>query len=159
MLDLRQVGFAHPDAALLIAEVQAEYVVRYGSPDQTPIDPTVFDAPAGAFYVGYLDSVPVATGGWRFRPDVTALGGSVAAEIKRMYVAPAARRTGLARVVLAHLESTALEAGADVMVLETGLRQPEAIDLYLSCGYEPIEGFGYYKDYPNVRYYGRRLST
>ncbi|HSV40866.1 MAG TPA: GNAT family N-acetyltransferase, partial [Nocardioidaceae bacterium] len=93
------------------------------------------------------------------RPDVTALGGSVAAEIKRMYVAPAARRTGLARVVLAHLEDTARAAGADVMVLETGLAQPEAIDLYVSSGYAPIEGFGYYKDYPKVRYYGRHLPA
>ena len=58
-----------------------------------------------------------------------------AAEIKRMYVAPAGRRTGLARAMLAHLETTALAAGADVMVLETGTEQPEAIALYESSGY------------------------
>ena len=47
--------------------------------------------------------------------------------------------------MLAHLEATAAEAGADVMVLETGLAQPEAIALYASSGYEPVEGFGYYQ--------------
>ena len=157
LVELRQVRFTDPDALLLIDEVQAEYVVRYGSPDETPLDPTYFDPPDGAFFLGYRGGVPSAMGGWRFRPDVTALDRAVAAEIKRMYVVPAARRTGLARVMLAHLEATAHAAGADVMVLETGLAQPEAISLYTSSGYEPIGGFGYYKDYPKVRYYGRRL--
>jgi ribosomal protein S18 acetylase RimI-like enzyme len=81
----------------------------------------------------------------------------VLAEVKRMYVVPAARRTGLARLVLAHLEATARSAGADVMVLETGERQPEAIALYESSGYLPIEGFGFYKDHRHSRYYGKPL--
>jgi hypothetical protein len=34
-LSLVRVGYGHPDAMLLIAEVQAEYVVRYGGPDET----------------------------------------------------------------------------------------------------------------------------
>ncbi len=46
-------------------------------------------------------------GGWRFRPDVDRLGSARAVEVKRMYVAPAARRGGLARLMLAHLEATA----------------------------------------------------
>ena len=63
-----------------------------------------------------------------------------------MYVVPAARGLGLARAMLAHLEDTARAAGAEVMVLETGIRQPEAIALYESSGYLPIPGFGFYKD-------------
>ena len=47
-----------------------------------------------------------------------------------MYVVPPSRRTGLGRQVLAHLESTARAAGAELMVLETGTDQPEAA-LYL----------------------------
>jgi GNAT superfamily N-acetyltransferase len=157
MLDIRLVRFTDPDAVLLVEQVQAEYVVRYGSPDETPLDPTMFDPPAGAFYVGYREDQPVAMGGWRFRADVSAFDRSRAAEIKRMYVALSARRGGLARVVLAHLEDTARAAGADVMVLETGLRQPEAIALYESSGYTPVPGFGFYKDYPNARYFGKPL--
>jgi GNAT superfamily N-acetyltransferase len=119
-LDLRRVPFGDPVVRQLVAAVQEEYVVRYGSPDETPIDASVFEPPAGAFFLGSLEGVPVAIGGWRFRSDVAALGGSSAAEVKRMYVVPSARRAGHARVVLTHLEETAREAGADVMVLETG---------------------------------------
>ena len=154
---IRRVRFTAPDAQLLVAEVQAEYVVRYGGPDETPLDPGVFDPPDGSFFVGYQDGSPVAMGGWRFRPDVEALGRTRAAEVKRMYVVPAARRTGLARAMLAHLEATARDAGADLMVLETGLRQPEAIGLYTSAGYEPVAAFGHYAWSPTARYYGRRL--
>lgn len=156
-MDLRQLRLTHPDALALIEEVQAEYTVRYGGPDTTPLAPAMFDPPQGAFFVGYVEGAPVAMGGWRFRPDVTAFGRFRAAEIKRMYVGPGARRRGLARVVLAHLEQTARAAGADLMVLETGIEQPEAIALYTSSGYQPVEGFGHYKWSPKVRYFGKPL--
>jgi GNAT superfamily N-acetyltransferase len=156
-IGLRRVRFTDPDAQLLIDQVQAEYVVRYGSPDETPLDPTVFDPPAGSLFVGYANGVPTAMGGWRFRPDVSAFGLTAAAEIKRMYVVESARRRGLALVVLRHLEETAAAAGADVMVLETGLAQPEAIALYEASGYTPVEGFGYYKEFSSVRYFGKAL--
>ena len=107
----------------------------------------------------YRDDVPVAMGGWRFRPDVSRLGSERAAEVKRMYVAPAGRRSGLARLVLAHLEATARTAGADVMILETGTAQPEAMALYEASGYRPIEPFGYYRDEPLNRCYGRVLGA
>jgi ribosomal protein S18 acetylase RimI-like enzyme len=75
-----------------------------------------------------------------------------------MYVAPRGRRLGLARTMLAHLEETARAAGARAMVLETGLRQPEAIALYLSAGYVEIAKFGFYKDAPLSRCLARSLS-
>jgi len=139
--DLRidQVSFTHDDARLLNEEVQAEYVVRYGTPDQTEMDAAEFETPVGAFYVGYRDGVPVTMGAWRFRPDVSRLGSERAVEVKRMYVAPTARRGGLARLMLAHLEATARTAGADVIVLETGTAQPEAMALYESAGYRRLE--------------------
>ena len=52
-LRIDRVPFTHPDAQRLVAEVQAEYVVRYGGPDETPLEPTMFDPPRGAFFVGY----------------------------------------------------------------------------------------------------------
>ena len=76
-----------------------------------------------------------------------------------MYVVPAARGRGVARRVLAHLESDAHAHGAEAIVLETGLAQPEAIGLYESSGYEPVPAFGYYRDAPLSRYYGRRLPA
>ena len=157
-MQIRRVGFTDADALRLIEDVQAEYTARYGGRDETPLDPTMFDPPGGAFFVGYLDGSPVAMGGWRFRPDVTAFGCSRAAEIKRMYVVTGARRTGLATRILDHLESTAQGAGADLMVLETGIAQPEAIAMYTSSGYQSVPGFGHYKWSPKSRHYGKPLG-
>ena len=141
----------------LIDEVQAEYVVRYGGRDDTPLDHLMFEPPEGSFFVAYLDGRPVATGAWR-RSGVAAFGTTATAEIKRMYVVPAARGQGLARRMLAHLERSAAEHGAEALVLETGLAQPEAIALYESSGYTPVPAFGYYKDAPLSRCFGKRLN-
>jgi GNAT superfamily N-acetyltransferase len=108
--------------------------------------------------VGYLDNGPVATGAWRVRSDVVLAGTTHVAEVKRMYVVPHARGRGLARLMLAHLEETARRAGAGGMVLETGIEQPEAIALYLSSGYTRIPGFGFYRESPLSRCFGRPLD-
>lgn len=62
-----------------------------------------------------------------------------------MYVTPEARGLGLARRILAALEDDARAAGRSRMVLETGLKQPEAIALYASSGYTPCNKFGHYR--------------
>jgi GNAT superfamily N-acetyltransferase len=157
-MEIERLPFSHPDVVLLVDEVQAEYTRRYGGPDETPLDPSVFDPPAGSFFVGYRERRPVAMGGWRFRADVSAFGSSPVTEIKRMYVAPELRRTGLARRLLDHLEATARQAGSAAMVLETGIEQPEAISLYLTSGYTTVEGFGHYRWSPKSRYYGKVLA-
>ena len=162
VLRIERVDYGHPDAMQLIAEVQAEYVVRYGGPDKTPLDPLMFVPPLGSFFVGYLPldrtERPAATGAWRVHDDVEAFGTRRTAEIKRMYVVPPARAAGLARRVLAHLETTAAAEGAEAMILETGTAQPEAIALYTSSGYEPIPSFGYYKDEPLNRCFAKLLG-
>ena len=156
-MDLRLVPFGHPDALRLIAEVQLEYVARYGGEDETPLDPLMFEPPLGSFFVGYVDEAPVASGAWRRRDGLQALGATTAAEVKRMYVVPHARGRGLARAMLAHLEASATAAGLDVMVLETGDQQPEALALYESSGYVPVPRFGFYACHESARYYGKRL--
>ncbi len=60
--------------------------------------------------------------------------------------------------MLAHLEATARTAGADVMILETGTAQPEAMALYEAAGYQRVEPFGYYRDEPLNRCYARVLG-
>ncbi|WP_028654790.1 GNAT family N-acetyltransferase [Nocardioides sp. J54] len=155
-LELRPVGYLHADATLLVDRVQQEYAERYGSPDEAPIDPTVFDPPEGLFLVGYDGATPVATGAWR-RSPVRELGATSAVEVKRMYVVPEARNRGLARRVLRELEATAAAAGHDLAVLETGLKQPEAISLYLSEGYVEVPDFGYYAGHELSRCFGKRI--
>ena len=140
-LELREEAYDSPVAQQLIAAVQAEYVVRYGGPDEAPVDPAEFSPPQGLFLVGYLGATPVATGGLRHH-------GHGQLEVKRMYVVPEARGKGLSRQMLAALEDRARTLGATRIVLETGMRQPEAISLYESSGYERIPGFGHYADAP-----------
>lgn len=141
--------YDHPDAVALIAEVQQEYVVRYGGPDETPVDPAEFAPPLGLFLVGYVDDQAVACGGWRRHGDQ--------AELKRMYVTQACRGRGLARAMLAELERTARAAGCGRVILETGSQQPEAIALYRSSGYTPVPKFGYYAESPNALHLGKNL--
>lgn len=156
---IERCSITDADAARLVEEVQLEYVARYGGRDDTPLEPGYFEPPVGAFFVGYLEGVAVATGAWRRRTDVQALGSSATAEIKRMYVAPAGRGRGLARAMLRHLEGSAAAAGARVMILETGTAQPEALALYASAGYGVIPGFGYYRDSPQNRCLARVLPA
>lgn len=144
-------AYDHPDAQALVAEVQQEYVVRYGSPDATPVDPAEFAPPRGLFLVAYVDGTPAACGGWRaHETDV---------ELKRMYVTPAFRGRGLARAVLAELERKAVEAGYRRVILETGSKQPEAIALYRSSGYEPVARFGYYANAPEAVHLGKEVGV
>ena len=154
---VEEAQYDDPRVQRLVDAVQAEYVERYGGPDDSPMDGDAFAPPRGRFFVALAGDEPVAMGGWRLRPDLVDLGASRAAEVKRMYVAPAARRSGLARLVLRRLEDSARADGCDLLVLETGLKQPEAIDLYESSGYVPVTPFGHYKDSPLSRYFGRRL--
>ena len=59
--------------------------------------------------MGYLVTaegadLPVATGAWRMRSDVEALGRRRTAEGKRMSSSRSARGAGHARTMLAHME-------------------------------------------------------
>jgi GNAT superfamily N-acetyltransferase len=151
-LDLREEPYDGMTAQAMIAAVQAEYVVRYGGPDDSPVDPAEFAPPDGLFLVGYLDGEPVATGAFRSH----ALGEL---EIKRMYVVPTARGKGLSRLMLAALEDRARALGVTRIVLETGDRQPEAVSLYESSGYERIAGFGHYADSPLSISFEKKLEA
>ncbi|NUU20990.1 MAG: GNAT family N-acetyltransferase [Streptomycetaceae bacterium] len=147
-MEFSALGYQHPDVRKLVAEVQQVYVERYGAPDETPVDHADFDPPTGLFLVAYADGHPLACGGWRISGYAEPGHGPGDAELKRMYVRPEARGRGLARAVLAELETRAAAAGQRRMILETGTNQPEAIALYRSSGYTPIPNFGYYKDSP-----------
>jgi GNAT superfamily N-acetyltransferase len=155
VVELRVEPYDGPVAQQLIAAVQQEYVTRYGGPDESPVDPDEFTPPAGYFVVGYDGAEPVASGALRWS-EGWAMGDG-AMEIKRMYVRPEWRGRGLARVVLADLEQRARDLGAKRIVLETGDKQPEAIRLYETSGYERIDGFGHYRCSPTSVSFGKTL--
>ena len=154
MLTFKAMPAGEPPASDLLAALLAELYAMYGpvdGPDMPSATPADFAPPRGTFLVGFdAGGAPVCCGG------VKGLGDG-AAEIKRMYVVPELRGRGLARTVLAELERTAAAAGHDVLVLETGLRQPEAIALYASSGYAPIPDFGHYCGDDLVRSFGKRI--
>lgn len=158
MLEILRVGYDHPDAVMLMERVQAIYVLRYGGSDASPMDPAEFTPPAGEFFVGYLDGLAVSSGAWRVRGDVPGL--ATVAELKRMYVVEEVQRRGLARAMLAHLEAAAAAAGHDVLVLNTGGAQPEAIALYESSGYHRLEsGWGTYACAPDAFFFAKHLAS
>jgi GNAT superfamily N-acetyltransferase len=148
---VRALAYTDPVVRALEAELQQEYVERYGGVDETPIDPAQFAPPDGLFLVGFVGAEPVASGGFRRHDDD-------AAEIKRMYVVEDRRGVGYARRLLAELETRVAFAGYRRIVPETGLRQPEAIALYESSGYRPIPDFGFHAGMKLVRSFGRELE-
>jgi GNAT superfamily N-acetyltransferase len=154
---LRQVPYEHPDVASLELAAQQFYIQIYGSPDETPFTTADFSPPQGRFFVGYVDGLAVAMGGWRFRTPGVPRVAQRPAEIRRMFVQERVRGRGFGRVVLAALEASAAAAGADWMLLETGRPQVAAIGLYRSSGYVDVERFGYYAASESALNLGRRL--
>jgi GNAT superfamily N-acetyltransferase len=134
-----------------VRAVLAEYVVRYGGTDSDRPSPDEFTAPDGAFVIAYVDGTPVGCGGLRGHAGTTG-------EIKRMYVEPDARGSGVGRAILRALEDRARDHGYARLRLETGMRQPEAISLYESAGYLPIGPYGYYRDSPLSRCFEKDLD-
>lgn len=67
-------------------------------------------------------------------------------EVKRMFVPLEERGKGVASIVLKELEVWAKELGYKKCILETGIKQPEAIRLYKKNNYEIIKNYGQYAD-------------
>jgi len=92
--------------------------------------------------VAYESDKPIGCGAMKeYAPETM--------EIKRMYTAPQTRGKGIATKVLTELEIWAAELSYKKCVLETGKRQPEAIELYKKNGYEIIPNYGQYAEIEN----------
>lgn len=70
-------------------------------------------------------------------------------EVKRMYTLSESRGKGLATKVLEELENWAFELNYTKCILETGKKQPEAIELYKKNGYKLIPNYGQYTHIEN----------
>jgi putative acetyltransferase len=138
-IDVRREDLGSPAARTLIAALDGELSGRYpeAGANHFRLDADEVAEGRGAFLVAYAGGEPAGCGAIRRLEDG-------AAEIKRMYVAPAQRGQGIARLLLVHLETAARALGAGRVVLETGTRQPEAIALYTRAGFTRIPPFGEY---------------
>ena len=79
-------------------------------------------------------------------------------EVKRMYTRPESRNRGLASLVLNELEAWTREMTYDACILETGKKQPHAIQLYKKNGYELIPNYGQYQGIENSLCFEKDLT-
>ncbi|MCU1627697.1 MAG: family acetyltransferase [Pseudonocardia sp.] len=146
-LRIETAPFDHPDAAALRPAQRAELAVRYGTPDSEPGPaPTAADT---AVFLLARDVQGGAVGCGALRELGEGLG-----EVKRMYVVPERRRSGVA----AALEAEALTWGWTHLRVGTGTLQPDAIAFYERHGYRRIENYGPYVGEPLSVCYERPLA-
>jgi putative acetyltransferase len=141
------------DARALIARLDAELTERYPNPadNHFRLDAGEVSDGNGVFLVARDGGRAVGCGAVRRIDESTG-------EIKRMYVDPKRRRSGLGGRLLAELERHARELGLRRLVLETGERQPESIRLYERAGFARIDRFGEYVDSPASVCMGKSLD-
>lgn len=142
-----------PDARWVMQQYFAELDRRFSTGfdfgDALDEGAITMRAPRGAFVVVHDGLAPVASGGIQRIDDRTG-------EIKRMWVDPAWRGTGLGRRTLAHLEEQVRALGHERVVLDTNATLTEAIALYERAGYQLIER---YNDNPYAeRWFAKDLA-
>jgi putative acetyltransferase len=135
----------HPDVTALIRAAERELAERYPHEAPSPVDPLA------RFVIAYMRGVAAGCGGL-----VTVSPG--VGEIKRMWVRPEHRRAGVGRRILSALERQAQRLGLTVVILETGLRQPEAIGLYEGAGFTRTEPYGEYIGNPSSVCYEKKIT-
>ena len=138
MIEVRAVDWNDRDAERLRSAQEAEVSARYGVADSEPGPKPTADS-ITVFFVAYDGADPVGCGGLRAIDDLHG-------EVKRMYVVPERRGSGVAVALLRRLESDAEARGWQRLVLETGTAQPDAMRFYEREGYTAIPRFGYYVD-------------
>ncbi len=136
-------------AARLIADLCAELGERYGRPP-SPYTADEAAGPRAGLVVARWHGEPIGCGALRCIDAATV-------EVKRMYVAPAARRHGVARRILTALEQLAAGHGYARIILETGARQPEALALYEATGHRRTANYGRYLGNPEAVCFEKRL--
>ena len=144
------VTWDDPDAVRLRAAQRTELDARYGTDDHEPGAVPTAETVAVFLLARDADGAALGCGGLR-------LLGPGSGEVKRMYVEPAARGTGVATALLRALEDRARDFGIARLLLETGTGQPDAIRFYQREGYEPIEAYGPYVGEPLSRCFARDL--
>ena len=151
MVTFRAVPADEEPAASLLAAMARDIAAMYDGLDFNAADmPSAGPADFATFLVGFAGETPVCCGG--LKPL-----GDGAVEIKRMYVVPAERGRGVARSLLARLESEASRRGYAVVRLDTGPRQLSAERMYRAAGYTEI---GNFNANPKASYWGeKRLAA
>lgn len=140
------------EAVRLIAELDA-HLNRHSYPPESrhafSVDKLVREGVA--FFIVLCEGEPAGCGGVK-------LFGTEYGEVKRMYVRPAYRGLGLGKVILKRLAEYARERRVNVLRLETGIYQKEAIGLYERFGFRRRPPFGEYKEDPLSVYFEKSIA-
>ncbi len=151
MLQLIKTNSENEDFRALVKLLDADLAVRDG-------DDHAFYSQYNKIYlikhviVAYENETPIGCGAIKiYQPDTM--------EVKRMFVKPDYRGKGAASKILTALELWAKELGCDKCILETGTRQPEAIELYKKTGYKIIPNYGQYENIQNSLCFEKILDT
>jgi GNAT superfamily N-acetyltransferase len=149
MLQFIRTNSGNSNFQQLVQQLDADLAIRDGADHSFYAQFNKIDMIQHALVV-YENEEPVGCGAFK-QYDVTT------AEIKRMYVLPQYRNKGIAAAVLQQLEHWAREEGFQSTVLETGMKQPEAIRLYEKSGYAIIPNYGQYIGVENSVCMNKRL--
>ncbi|MGO8950594.1 MAG: GNAT family N-acetyltransferase [Ktedonobacterales bacterium] len=140
-----------PDAIALITELEATLEPLYPQESRHGLSIDRLIAEAVPFFVLRSGEIAAGCGGVK-------LFGTAYGEIKRMYVRPAFRGQGYAKLMLTHLSDYARAHGVTLLRLETGIYQHEAIGLYERMGFYRILPFGDYQEDPLSLFYEKLLT-
>jgi GNAT superfamily N-acetyltransferase len=151
MWTIEERPWTDPAGTALRDAQRAELDLRYGSDDHEPGTP-----PSAADIDVFL--VAVTSDGRAVGCGALRRLTPASAEIKRMYVDPANRGSGVATGVLRALEAAARHRGWTTLRLETGLAQPDAIRFYEREGYREIPLYGSYAGSDDSICYERSLG-
>jgi GNAT superfamily N-acetyltransferase len=143
VLSISRADLGDADLLGLIGELNSELARQYPEPgaNHFRLDPDEVAPGRGVILIARWDGQPVGCGAVRLIDAGTA-------ELKRMFARPTVRGRGVGRALLAALEAEARTLGARQLVLETGIRQSEAMGLYTSHGFVHMPPFGEYIDSP-----------
>jgi putative acetyltransferase len=136
-IDIAVEDPAQPDVAPLLQASDAYMASLYPAESNHMLDVASLRQPQVAFLVARVDGKALGCG-------ALLDSGEGWAEVKRMFVSPAARGLKLGRRLLDEIEAIAAHRGVRVLRLEMGGLQPEALGLYRSAGFVEIGAFGAY---------------
>lgn len=150
-MQITQESPNQPDVIALIADLDAYQDSLYPAEARYALDLASLGQPHVQFFVA-RDEQNVALGCGAV--VLTEAYG----EVKRMYVRPEARGRGVAQQLMAALEAAACAAGCQVLKLETGPDQPEALRFYASQGFVSQGPFGDYPEHPLSVFMSKTLT-
>lgn len=141
MLSIVRTNSENTDFRELVSLLDAELRVRDGEDHSFYAQFNKIDS-ISEVVVAYSGDAAIGCGAIKAYAERTA-------EVKRMFVKPENRGQGVAGEILGELETWAQELNFDECILETGLKQPEAIALYKRSGYVVIPNYGQYAGVEN----------